>query len=417
MTTKSDILIIGGGPIGLSAAYYLLKSGRSVTLLDQASIGVGNAAGNAGQIVPSHIIPLAAPGVITSALKWMLKPQNSPFGMKISLDPGYLAWLLRFALACNAENVERGIPPLKALGLLSARNFARLIADENFDCSYRETGLLCLYRTSAGFEEGQQEAETLLRNGLPAKVLDQAAVCAQEPSALPGVIGGVHFTGDASLNPGKFLQLLTERVRELGADLRSNTPVTRLEGAGGKITRVVTLREEFEPAQVVLAAGVWSPLAARELRLNLPVQPARGYSLTVSAPTSGPRHALVLGERKVAITPFGNKLRFTGRLEVGEMGRAPNPRWITAIERAAREYLRLDEKLEAQETWAGLRPTTPDGLPILGFSPRHANLIVATGHAMLGLTLGPGTGQVISELANGVEPAFDLRPLTVERFS
>ena len=155
---------------------------------------------------------------------------------------------------------------------------------------------------------------------------------------------------------------------------------------------------------------------ARDLRLNLPVQPARGYSLTVSAPTNAPRHALVLGERKIAVTAFEDRLRFTGRLEVGEMGRTPNLRWIGAIERAAREYLQLDEKLAGQETWAGLRPTTPDGLPIIGFAPRHSNLILATGHAMLGLTLGPGTGQVVAELANGLKPAFDLHPLRLERF-
>jgi len=415
--TKTDILIIGGGPVGLSAAYYLLKSGRSVTLLDQASIGMGNASGNAGQIVPSHITPLAAPGVISSALRWMLDARNSPFGMKISLEPRYLYWLLRFALACNADNVERGIPPLKALGQLSAANFARLIADENFDCAYQQTGLLCLYRTPAGFDEGQHEAGTLLKNGLSAQVLDQAAVHALEPAAQPEVLGGVHFIGDASLNPGRFLQLLTERVRELGADLRPNTPVTRLESANGKISRVSTLHEEFETTQVVLAAGVWSPFVAWDLRLNIPVQPARGYSLTVAAPTTQPPHALVLGERKIAVTPFGNQLRFTGRLEIGQMGRAPSPRWIKAIERAAREYLQLDEKLETRETWAGLRPTTPDGLPIIGFSPRHSNLILATGHAMLGLTLGPGTGQVVAELANGDKPSFDLQPLRLERFS
>lgn len=414
--TKTDILIIGGGPIGLNTAYSLLKSGRSVTLLDQASIGVGNASGNAGQIVPSHIIPLAAPGVISSALKWMLDPNNSPFGMKISLEPNYLAWLVRFALACSAGNVERGIPPLKALGLLSARNFARLIAEEKFDCSYRESGLLCLYKTPAAFDEGQDEAGTLHQHGLPAEILDKAAVHEREPSVLPEVIGGVHFSTDALLDPAKFLQLLAERVRELGADLRPNTPVTRLETMDGKITRVVTLHDEFEPAQVVLAAGVWSPLVARNLRLKIPVQPARGYSLTISAPTSMPRQALVLGERKVAVTPMGNCLRLTGRLEIGAMGRAPNPRWIAAIERATREYIRLDEKLDLQETWAGLRPTTPDGLPILGFSPRHANLILATGHAMLGLTLAPGTGQIVAELANGVKPTFDIHPLSIGRF-
>jgi D-amino-acid dehydrogenase len=416
MATKTDILIIGGGPVGLNAAYSLLKTGRQVTLLDQAAIGVGSGAGNAGHIVPSHIIPLAAPGVIPTALKWMLDPQNSPFGLKISLEPAYVKWLIQFAAACTEANVARAIPPLKALGLLSARRFAGLIAEERFDCAYHETGLLFLYKTQAAFEEGQHEAETLHRHGLPAEVLDRAAVQEREPAARADVLGGVHFTGDASLNPAEFLRLLARRVSELGGDLRPNTPVTGFETANGKITRVQALHETFEPQLVVLAAGAWSPQVARTLGLKLPVQPARGYSLTMAAPQALPRQALLLGERKVAITPMGEKLRFTGRLEIGAMSRTPNPRWIKAIERAAREYLRLDEKLEIQETWAGLRPTTPDGLPILGFSPQHANLILATGHAMLGLSLGPGTGQLVAELANGVQPAFDLSPMRLERF-
>jgi D-amino-acid dehydrogenase len=414
--TKTDILIIGGGPIGLSAAYYLLKSGRSVTLLDQATIGTGNAAGNAGQIVSSHIIPLAAPGVISTVLKWMLDPQNSPFGLKISLNPTYLRWLIQFAAACSETNIARAIPPLKELGLLSAHNFSTLIAAEGFDCSYRKTGLIALYKTPRAFDYGQREAEILLQYGLPAEVLNMTAVHESEPAVLPEVIGGVHFTADASLNPGEFLRLLAQRVHEMGADLHPNTLVTHLESTGEKITCVVTLHDEFEPAQVVLAAGVWSPLVARNLRLNIPVQSARGYSLTMKAPQTMPRQALLLDERKVAITPMGEKLRFTGRLEIGEMGRTSNPRWINAIERAAREYIHLDEKLDIQETWAGLRPTTPDGLPIIGFSPRYKNLLLATGHAMVGLSLGPGTGQIVAELANGAKPSFDLRPLSLERF-
>lgn len=413
----ADVLIIGGGSIGLNAAYYLLKSGRSVTVLDQSAIGVGSSAGNAGHIVPSHIVPLAAPGIIPTALKWLaFDAENSPFGMKISLDPAYLSWLLRFAAACSESNVRRGIPPLKSLGLLSAKNFAALIAEEGFDCSYHETGLLFLYKTGPAFEGGQHEAELLHRNGLPAEVLDQAAVRAREPAALPGIIGGVHFTGDASLNPARFLQNLAERVRALGGDLRPNTPVQRIESSGGKITRVITATGGIEPAQVILSAGAWSPLVVRGLGLNLPVQPARGYSLTMRATQTMPAQALILGERRVAVTPLGDLLRFTGRLEVGNMSTTPDPKYIAQIERAVREYIALDEKLDIQETWAGLRPTTPDGLPVIGVSPRHSNLILATGHAMLGLSLGPGTGQVVAEIANGLKPAFDLAPFSAERF-
>lgn len=415
--TKTDVLIIGGGSIGLNAAYYLLKAGRSVTLLDQGAVGAGSSAGNAGHIVPSHIVPLAAPGIIPTAVKWLiLDAKNSPFGMKISIDPAYISWLLRFAWACSDANVQRGIPPLTSLGLLSAKNFAEMIAAEGFDCHYRETGLLFLYKTEAAFAGGQHEAELLHQHGLPAEVLDKAAVRAREPAALEDVIAGVHFTGDASLNPARFLHQLAERVRALGADLRPHTSVTRLESVGGKITRVITADAEFEAQQIVLASGAWSPLVARGLGLNLPVQPARGFSLTMATTQSMPRQALILGERRVAVTPLGDKLRFTGRLEVGNLSTTPNPKYIAQIERAVREYIQVDEKLDIQETWAGLRPTTPDGLPVIGFSPRHSNLILATGHAMLGLSLGPGTGQVVAELANGAQTAFNLSPLSLARF-
>ncbi len=416
MTTKIDVLIIGGGSIGLNAAYYLLKAGRGVTLLDEKAIGVGSSAGNAGHIVPSHIVPLAAPGIIPTAIKWLLDTKNSPFSMKISLNPAYLWWLMQFAAACSEQNVTRAIPPLKSLGLLSARNFATLIADEKFDCHYRETGLLFLYKTETAFAGGRHEAETLHQHGLPAEVLGKTAVHDREPAALPDIIGGVHFTGDSSLNPVVFLRLLAARARQLGADLRENTPVTGFETSGGKITRVRAPHGDFEPQLVVLAAGAWSPLAARGLGLNIPVQPARGYSLTMPATQVMPRQALLLGERRVAVTPMGDVLRFTGRLELGDLGTHPNPKHIAQIERAVREYIQVDEKLDIQETWAGLRPTTPDGMPIIGFSAKYANLILATGHAMLGLSLGPGTGQLVAELATGQEPAFDIRPLKAERF-
>ncbi|MBK7316592.1 MAG: FAD-dependent oxidoreductase [Anaerolineales bacterium] len=166
----------------------------------------------------------------------------------------------------------------------------------------------------------------------------------------------------------------------------------------------------------MLAAGALTPSMARDLKLNIPIQPARGYSLTMSATKQMPRHALILGERRVAVSPMDDLLRFTGRLEVGNGSMTPDPRWIQRIENSAREYLRIDEKLDIKETWAGLRPTTPDGVPIIGRSPNHSNLVLATGHAMLGLSLGPGTGQVVAELINGKKAEFDLSPLRLERF-
>ena len=417
MTRACDVLIIGGGSIGLNAAYSLLKSGRQVILLDQAAVAAGSSSGNAGHIVPSHIVPLAAPGMPTLALKWLLNPSTSPFSLRLSLQPAYLSWLLHFALACSQANLGRAIPALNALGQLSAKNFAELIATENFDCSYQQSGLLFLFKTAAALEDARHEADILHQHALPAEVLDQAAVHQREPSALPEVIGGVHYTGDASLNPARFLQLLAGRVRALGAEIHENSPLTGWESAAGKLTRVHAGGEQYAPQLTVLAAGAWSPAVAHGLGLNLPVQPARGYSLTMRAPHSMPRQALLLGERRVAVTPMGDLLRFTGRLELSRLDTSVSPKHIAGIQQAVREYIQLDQQLEIIETWAGLRPTTPDGLPIIGFSPKQDNLLIATGHAMLGLSLGPATGQLVAELANGVQPSIDLRPLRLERFN
>jgi D-amino-acid dehydrogenase len=276
---------------------------------------------------------------------------------------------------------------------------------------------LFLYKTSTAFEGGKHEADILHQHGLPAEVLERDAVHTREPGALADVIGGVHFTGDASLNPAIFLALLAGRARAMGAEVYENCPVSGLESAGGRITLVRTNAGDFEPALVVLAAGAWSPLVAHGLGVNLPVQPARGYSLTMRATENMPRQALLLGERRVAVTPMGDLLRFTGRLELSRLDTTVSQAYIAGIEQAVREYIRLVPKLDVLETWAGLRPTTPDGMPVIGFSPRHANLLLATGHAMLGLSLGPGTGQLVAEMANGVKPAIEIRPFSAERFN
>lgn len=416
MNSQHDVLIIGGGPIGLCCAYYLLKAGRQVTILDAHEIGKGSGAGNAGHIVPSHIIPLAAPGVVTSAFKWMFSPGASPFGLKIRLEPKYIGWLIRFAAACSEANVNRALEPMKNLGFLSAENFAKIIEAERFECHYRTTGFLNLYKNQAAFDEGKHEADFLQKHGIPVRVYEKNQIADAEPSVRDDVLGGVHFTGDAHLHPAVFLKLLGERIRAMGAEAHEHTPVTGFAVREGKVRAVKTPAGEFEAEQFILAAGAWSPIVARDLRLHIPIQPARGYSLTASAIQNMPKQALILGDRRVAVSPFGDQIRVTGRLEVGEYSLTPNPIWIRRLEGFAREYIRLDEKLDIQETWAGLRPVTPDGVPIIGRSPLHSNLTIACGHAMLGLSLGPGTGQVAAELVTGQEPAFDLSLFGMERF-
>lgn len=413
---KTDILIIGGSSIGLNCAYYLLKSGRKVTILEANEVAKGNASGNAGQIVPSHIVPLAAPGVASSALKWMLDEKTSPFGMALRLNWEYIKWLIQFARSCNEANLKHGIPAMRNLGQLSAANFESLIESENIECHYGQTGMITLFRDAKTFSTGVREAEILQKYGIDVKVLNKTELHELEPILQDDVIGGTHCTGDCFVNPALFLQSLSERVRAMGAKIFEHTPVTGFETQNGKIIKVKSAEKIFEAEQVILASGVWSPTLARELKLNIPVQPARGYSFTIDSIKQMPKHAFTLGDRHVAVTPFGKLLRVTGRLEVGHFDRTPNPKWIGRLENFLREYFLLEEKINIVETWAGLRPVTPDGIPIIGRSTLHTNLIVATGHAMLGLTLGPATGQLVAGLVNDKTTVLDISAFALERF-
>lgn len=415
MSNKIDILIIGGGSIGLNSAYYLQKEGRQITLIDSEKIGAGSSAGNAGHIVPSHIIPLAASGMIPQALIWILNPQNSPFSMRFSLDPNYLWWLVRFATYCTQTNVEKNKLALNDIGTLSYQNFNEIISEENISCSYLKNGLLFLYTNEKDYIAAIQEGKYLDENGIPVRIYDQSQIKENEPLSSDQVIGGVHYTGDASLNPATYLKELSAIIATRGAKQHENETITRFEVHSGKIIKVITNTNEYEPESVVLCAGAWSPVIQNTLGIRIPIQPAKGYSITLKAPSHLPGQALLLGEKRVAVTPFENQIRFTGRLEISRLEQRVDQKKIDAIRNAAYQYLNI-EQTPVIETWAGLRPTTPDGVPIIARPKNLSNLVIAAGHAMLGLSLGPGTGQLVSELVQGKQTAFNLHPFRLERF-
>lgn len=416
MSDKCDVLIIGGGSIGLHCAYYLLQAGRKVTIVDSANIADGSSTGNAGHIVPSHIIPLAAPGVITQTIKWLLRPSTSPFAMQLSCAPEYLRWLYRFARSCNQGNVDRALAPLHALGTLSAQNYTQIIADEGIVCNYLQEGLLFLYREGGAFAAAEKEAALLRSHGVAATLIEQQELRRLEPAVTEAVLGGILYPEDASLDPGLFLTQLAARLRVLGAEVHEHCPVQQLRVSNKRVCGVMTGCGEFFPEEIVLAAGSWSPEVVKGLQMKLLVQAAKGYSITMAAPSKTFRHALLLGEQRIAATPMGELLRFTGRLELSALDRTVSHRQTEAIMGAARDYLNFPRQPEAVTTWAGLRPTSPDGLPIIGRSELYHNLVLATGHAMLGLSLGPGTGQLVAEIIGGQKPLVAPGAFSPSRF-
>jgi D-amino-acid dehydrogenase len=414
--SRRTAIVVGGGVIGVASAYYLACDGWDVTLVERGEVCAGSSYGNAGLVVPSHVLPLAAPGVWWQGLKWMLDPE-SPFYVKPRLDPALLSWLWRFRAACHPARARPAMSVLRALSLASLDLYRELAKIDGLDFAFRESGSMLVFRTPEAFEHGIAEARLLGEAGVVMKVLDGPAARAIEPALRPEVVGAVASPEDAVLVPDRFVRGLARVAESQGARVRASTEVLGFRVAGDRVVAVETTRGRLEADTVVLATGAWSPEVARSLGLRIPIQPAKGYSLTYRRPPDSPNTPLLPAESRFSITPMGDLLRFGGTLELAGMDLTVNRRRVDVLPRSAARYIRLDpERLELLEIWRGLRPCTPDGLPLLGRSGRWANLILATGHAMIGMSLGPVTGKLVAQIAGDQPTPIDLRLLDPERF-
>lgn len=413
---QDSILVIGGGVIGVCSAYYLGIAGKHVTLVDRGEICSGCSYGNVGLISPSHSIPLARADVLVKALKWMLNP-GSPFYIRPRFDLELFTWLVRFASACRGSVVRKAVPLLHDLSFASLELYERLAAIPGLDFGFRRNGLLTLFITRRGYEEGLREAELLREGGIEANVLSGVEVREREPNISPAVVGGIYFPQDAQLIPADFVRGLARECERVGVEIHTSTEVLGFETSGRRISLVRTTRGDFRAEQVVMAGGAWSPSLIRGFQIRLPIQAAKGYSITVRQHEYRPRSPLLFSEARVFSTPMGNALRFGGTLELAGLDMAVNRRRLDAVMQAARSHLSGVDDLELVEIWRGLRPCTPDGLPIVGRSDRIENLVVAAGHGMLGMTLGPITGKLVCQLVCSETPMLDVAALGPDRFS
>jgi D-amino-acid dehydrogenase len=412
----ADVLILGGGVIGLACAYYLLAAGRGVTIIEQGSAGCGSSHGNCGTLTPSHATPLAMPGMIGTALKWLFKP-DAPLRIKPRFDPSLLRWLTGFASHCNWNDFAR-ITAIKGPFLMRSRELiAELVAREQLACEYQQAGTMYVYRDAGDFEKSQWLPRALGEIGIPIDTLDGGKVEALEPTLKPGVAGGYFHPVDAQLRPDRYAAELARIVRARGGVIEEQTRIEAIERDGGRISRVRTTRGDFSGRDVVFALGSWSPLIARQLGLRLPIQPGKGYSITYSRPAICPRIPLVLREASVCVTAWDSGYRLGSTMEFAGYDTSLNRTRLDALRRGAAEYLREPEGPETFEEWYGWRPMTPDDLPILGPVPGIDNLCIATGHGMLGVSMSAVTGMLVSELLSGRTPSLDLQPYRLARFA
>jgi len=414
----SNVVIVGGGIIGLFTAYYLEEAGFGVTVLDQGDLAQGCSTGNAGMIVPSHFVPLASPGMIGKGIKWMFSAK-SPFYIHPRLDRRLLEWCLLFYRAATPKHVDRSIPYLKNLSLLSKSLYFDLAQQHpEAKLGLEEKGLLMLYKTAAVEHEEVEMAQLSNTVGIEANVLSRDEVRALEPDTNLDVRGAVHFTGDAHLDPARLYDFLKTHLQARGVRLVPRAEVQRFVATGDTVTQIITNQGEFACDQLIICAGAWSATIAKELGLRLPLLSGKGYSfMQTNQPAI--RIPAILTEQKVAVTPFGDQVRFGGTMEITGTDHSINRKRVQGIfESIERYYSAFTPTMPQPETvWSGLRPCSPDGLPYIGKTEKWQNVLFGTGHSMMGISLAPGTGKLLAEQLRHQKTSMIIDAFSPDRYS
>lgn len=413
---EPDVLILGGGVIGLACAHYLLQAGRSVRVLEQGRVGAATSHGNCGTITPSHAAPLAAPGVILKSLKSMLHP-DAPLYIKPRIDLPLASWLLNFAARCNKGDWRRTAMSKGALLQASRQLLESLVREQRLDCEFQASGLNYVYRTEQAFARDREDIAGLREFGIESRLLDAAALAAEEPALLPDMAGAIHFPGDAHLRPDRFTGELARVIREHGGVIEEQVAVIDLSLEGGRVQSVSTSAGKRHGREILVALGPWSAPMLASTGLRIPVQPGKGYSITYARPALAPRIPLVLRERSVCVTAWGSGFRLGSTMEFSGYDQSLNRVRLEALERGSREYLREPVGPQKLEEWYGWRPMTYDDLPILGRAPNRENLWLATGHGMMGMGMSAISGQLLADLITGRSPSIDPGPSSPARFA
>ncbi|CAN5425915.1 FAD-dependent oxidoreductase [soil metagenome] len=411
-------IIIGGGVVGLSSAYYLKESGWDVTIIDKTDLSDSCSYGNLGMIVPSHFVPLAMPGMISQGIKWMFN-SRSPFYVKPSLNFDLINWGLKFVKSATDKNVEQSAIPLRDINLLSKSLYEALAAKPGFDFALEKKGIMMYFKTPKVEEEEIHLAHRAQSMGLDVEPLSKQQAQALEPAIDLDILGAVHYRCDAHLYPNKLIAQLIDYLKNAGVKFETNSPVEKIIKQGGVIKKVITANGSFEADVVVMAAGSWLPQLTKMVGLSIPLMPGKGYSFMQNNPAKQLNIPSIFCEARVAVTPMNGGIRFGGTMEIAPVNSKVNMKRVEGIINSIPKYfsnVQLDLPQE-KDVWYGFRPCTPDGVPYIGSSKKISNLFIAGGHAMSGLSLGPASGKLIAELVNGQQTSMDIKAFDPERFS
>lgn len=410
------VVVVGGGVVGACSAYYLAKAGFAVTVVDRGKFGAGCSHANCGYVCPSHVLPLAMPGAVWSTLKTLFH-RNSPLKVRPTVVLKNLGWFLGFARRCNHRTMLATGHAIQALLNSSRTLFDELIRTESIACEWETKGLLFVFQTPKHFEHYAHTDELLRREfDMPARRFDSAALAALEPALKPGMAGGYLYESDGHLRPDRLMSELKRVLLGLGVEVREDCAVTGFAKSNGTATAVRTASGDLQADHVVVATGAWTPQLNAELGCRVPIQPGKGYSLTMPRPALCPTYPLIFEEHRVAVTPFASGYRLGSTMEFAGYDDSMNRSRLSILTDAAKHYLRDPLAEPVQEEWWGWRPMTFDGLPVIDRAPVARNVLIAAGHNMLGLSMGTATGKLVAEMIGGGKTHIDPNPYGLGRF-
>lgn len=411
------VTIIGAGVIGLCSAYYLQKEGYEITVIDRGDITDGCSFGNMGYMSPSHFAPLASPGIISQGLKWMLN-STSPFYIKPRLSLDLVQWGYHFWKSSTAKIVEKNSPHLNDILQLSRYLINDMRTEIGDTFNMEEKGCLMMCRQQKTLDHEFHLADDAEKFGLKVERLNKDAVQQLEPGVELNVAGAVLFKDDCHFDPGKMMLTLKNHLETKGVHFQLNTTVTGFEKENNKISAVITDKGKFDGDEFILATGSWLPVVAKMMGIKLLLQPGKGYSYTYPHLEKNIRYPAILVDGRCAITPWGHQLRMGGTMELSGLNNKVMISRMQGIYNSAKDFypgLKIDLP-PADKIWNGLRPVTPDGLPYIGRTSVYKNVIIAGGHAMLGISQGPGTGKLVTELIQAKPTSIDTRAFDLRRF-
>ncbi|NRB47946.1 MAG: FAD-dependent oxidoreductase [Saprospiraceae bacterium] len=414
-TQQFDVCIIGGGIIGLSSAYYLSKAGKSVAILDKGPKKVASSHGNCGLVSPSHVPPLNSMDLVWKSMKWMFQ-KDAPFYIKPQLNLDFARWMLGFVWNTNERQIQKSMMGRHQLLQSSQNLYEQLLEEEDIQCQWSKDGIIMVYKTEKGFNQFEKTVEAHRPFGVDAEPIIGEDLKEKEPALVEDVYGAWYYDIDAWVKPDELVGGIKAKLIENGVQFYEGCEIQKFQQhKTGEIKAVASSDNTFSAENYILAAGAWSPLFEKQLGLKIPILPGKGYSMTMKSPAHSPKLPCFLMERKVVATPWNGTYRLGSTMEFTGYDLTPNKRRLEALKVGAAEYLKTPYTDEIYEEWCGFRPMTNDGLPIIDRSPKQKNLWLASGHGMLGLSMGAGTGKLISEMIMDKTPHIDPTPYTLCR--